>query len=134
MGIFSYKFAPIQISYLGYPGTLGAKFIDYMIADKVVLPDDYRKFYSENIIYLPNSYQVNDDDKVISNKGVKEKTLVLVKMILSFVRLISHIKLLPIEFNSWMKILKSVPNSVLWLMDYFDLSKANLKNYAESWY
>ena len=64
LGIFSYKFAPIQISYLGYPGTLGAKFIDYMIADKVVLPR-FRKYYSENIIYLPDSYQVNDDDKNI---------------------------------------------------------------------
>ena len=132
LGIFSYKFAPIQISYLGYPGTLGAKFIDYMIADKVVLPDEYRKFYSENIIYLPNSYQVNDDDKVISKKGVTRKDFGIDEDDFVFCSFNQPYKITPVEFNSWMKILKSVPNSVLWLMDYFDLSKANLKNYAES--
>ena len=60
LGIFSYKAAPIQVSYLGYPGTLGADYIDYLIADKTLIPKESQEYYSEKIVYLPNSYQVND--------------------------------------------------------------------------
>ena len=132
LGIFSYKFAPIQISYLGYPGTLGAKFMDYMIADDIVLPDQYRKYYTEKIIYLPNSYQVNDNDKLISNKGVTRKDFGISEDDFVFCSFNQPYKITPVEFNIWMKILKAVPNSVLWLMDYFEQSKVNLKSFAES--
>ena len=72
---FSHKFAPVQISYLGYPGTLGAKFIDYMIADKIVIPDQFREYYSKILF----SYQILTRllmMKIISEKGVTRKDLV----------------------------------------------------------
>jgi len=133
LGIFSYKFAPIQISYLGYPGTLGATFIDYMIADKVTIPSEFRDFYSEKIIYLPGSYQVNDDEKKISDKGVKRSDFGLKDEDFVFCSFNQPYKISHIEFKSWMNILKAVPNSVLWLMDYFELSKTNLKNAAKNY-
>jgi predicted O-linked N-acetylglucosamine transferase (SPINDLY family) len=60
LGIFSYRAAPIQVSYLGYPGTLGADYMDYLIADKTLIPKESQQHYSEKIVYMPNSYQVND--------------------------------------------------------------------------
>ena len=132
LGIFSYKFAPIQISYLGYPGTLGATFIDYMIADKVVVPQEFRKYYSENIIYLPDSYQVNDDEKKISQNGVKREDFGLKENDFVFCSFNQPYKISLDEFKVWMRILDTVPNSVLWLMDYFELSKQNLRAAAQS--
>ena len=63
VGILKNKPCPIQISYLGYPGTLGTNFIDYLILDKFIVNEENRKFFSENIIFFPNSYQCNDDNK-----------------------------------------------------------------------
>ena len=63
---FAYRLAPVQISFLGYPGTLGTEFIDYIVADSIVIPEENRKYYSEQIIYLPYSYQPNDDSRKIS--------------------------------------------------------------------
>ena len=59
--LFAYRLAPIQMSYLGYLGTMGTSFIDYIIADKIVIPNDQRSNYSEKIAYLPHSYQINDN-------------------------------------------------------------------------
>ena len=68
LSIFSLRVAPIQISYLGYPGTIGDNCIDYIIADKVVIPADLKKFYSEKVIYMPNCYQCNDSKRLESKK------------------------------------------------------------------
>ena len=68
LSIFSSRVAPIQVSYLGYPGTLGSSCIDYMIADKVVIPEIYKKFYTEKIIYMPDCYQCNDSERFVSKK------------------------------------------------------------------
>ena len=57
--IFAYRAAPIQVNYLGYPGTMGAEYMDYIIADKVLIPEDSQRFYSEKVLYLPNCYQPN---------------------------------------------------------------------------
>ena len=65
-GIFAHQAAPVQINYLGYPGSMGAEFIDYIIADPMLIPESHRQFYSEKIIYLPHSYQANDDQRAIS--------------------------------------------------------------------
>ena len=65
IGIFKNKIAPIQINYLGYPGTIGADYFDYIIADHILIPQDQKKFYSEKIIYMPNSYQPNDNEIII---------------------------------------------------------------------
>jgi len=71
--IFSRRVAPIQVSYLGYPGTCGVDFMDYIIADPIVLPFDQQPFYSERIVQLPDSYQVNDSKRhigVVPSRGV----------------------------------------------------------------
>ena len=77
--IFENRCAPIQINYLGYPGTLGANCIDYLIADKTVIPTENQKFYSEKIIYLPNTYLVNDSKTKISDKNFTREELGLPK-------------------------------------------------------
>ena len=99
IGIFAYRFAPIQISYLGYPGTTGANFIDYIIADEVVIPSECRKFYTEKIIYMPDSYQINNDERVISEKISQEVNLDYQKKVLFIVVLINLIKLLQMNFQ-----------------------------------
>ena len=104
-----------------------------MIADKIVIPDQFREYYSENIIFfLPNSYQANDDEKIISEKGVTRKDFGLNDKDFVFCSFNQPYKITPIEFNSWMKIFKSCTDSVLWLMDYFDISKSNLKSAAKN--
>ena len=80
--LFESKLSPIQVNFLGYPGTSGAKFIDYIVADHIVIPDDQRQFYSENIIYLPHCYQPNDDRRKISNKENTREDFNLPKMLL----------------------------------------------------
>ena len=70
MSIFSYRVAPIQINYLGYPGSLGAETIDYIIADNIVIPKENEKFYSEKIIRIPNCYQCNDNKKEICKEPI----------------------------------------------------------------
>ena len=74
---FAHRLAPVQMSYLGYPGTLGAAFIDYIIADPVVIPADKRKYYSEQIIYLPHTYQPTDSARMISDKVISRADVAL---------------------------------------------------------
>ena len=132
IGIFAHRFAPIQISYLGYPGTTGANFIDYIIADEMVIPNDLRKFYTEKIVYMPDSYQVNNDERIISDKNYTRSDFNLPDEAFVFCCFNQPYKITPNEFPIWMNILKSVPNSVLWLLQYNDSSKLNLQKYAEA--
>ena len=132
IGIFAYRFAPIQISYLGYPGTTGANFIDYIIADEVVIPSECRKFYSEKIIYMPDSYQINNDERVISEKNFSRSEFGLPEKSFVYCCFNQPYKITPNEFPIWMNILRSVPNSVLWLLQYNEKSKSNLKQLAEN--
>ena len=74
-GIFVKKCAPIQVNYLGYPGTSGTNYLDYIIADKILIPKDSQKYYSEKIVYLPDTYQANDSTKKISDKIVTREEL-----------------------------------------------------------
>ncbi|MCF8197116.1 MAG: tetratricopeptide repeat protein [Polynucleobacter sp.] len=132
-GIFSYRAAPIQINYLGYPGTLGSKYFDYIIADKVVIPFESNKFYSESIIYLPNSYQANDRLRVISDKKFSRIDLNLPQNSFIYCCFNNSYKILPATFASWMRILNSVENSVLWLLQDNLSAKNNLLMEAEKY-
>ena len=128
--IFAERCAPIQVSYLGYAGTLGANCIDYLIADKTLIPKENQKYYSEKIIYLPNTYLVNDSTKKISEKIFKRDDLDLPKNSFIFCCFNQSHKILPETFNSWMKILKKVSGSVLWLFETNEISSKNLKQEA----
>jgi predicted O-linked N-acetylglucosamine transferase (SPINDLY family) len=129
-GIFSYRAAPIQVSYLGYPGTMGADFMDYIIADKIVIPEQLKDRYSEKVAYLPRCYQVNDQKRHISEKVFTREEFGLPSSSFVFCCFNANYKITPITFDIWMSILKKVPESVLWLFEDCEQSAANLRKEA----
>jgi predicted O-linked N-acetylglucosamine transferase (SPINDLY family) len=129
--MFAKRLAPIQVNYLGFPGTTGIKNIDYIVADSVIVPEINQKFYSEKIAYLPNCYQVNDSKRKISEYTFTREELGLPKNAFIFCSFNYVYKINPEVFDSWAKILKQVPDSVLWLMFDNDISSNNLLNEAK---
>ena len=132
LSIFSLRVAPIQISYLGYPGTTGSDGIDYLIADEVIIPDKFRKFYSEKVIYMPNCYQCNDSKRKTSKKEFRKTELGLPENAFIFACFNANNKITPEEFDIWMSLLKKIKNSVLWLYKSNDYSEINLKKESEN--
>jgi predicted O-linked N-acetylglucosamine transferase (SPINDLY family) len=131
LGIFSYRAAPIQISYLGYLGTTGAPYIDYILADQTLIPEQHRDFYSEKIAYLP-SYQVNDCKRVISDRIFTRKEFGLPETGFIFCCFNSNHKITPSTFDCWMTILKSTEGSSLALFSSHIEIEKNLLNEAIS--
>jgi protein O-GlcNAc transferase len=129
---FAYGLAPVQISYLGYPGTLGADFIDYIVADPVVIPDDKRQYYSEQVIYLPNTYQPTDNTRVISDKVITREDMGLPSKDFVFCCFNNNYKISPTEFDIWMRLLGRIESSVLWLLKSNKWAEQNLKREAEA--
>jgi protein O-GlcNAc transferase len=128
--IFARRSAPVQINYLGYPGTMGAQYIDYIVADRIVIPEDQREFYTEKIAYLPNSYQVNDAKRSIAEKAFTRTELGLPLMGFVFCCFNNNYKITPGVFDCWMRILKQVDGSVLWLLKDNAKVANNLKKEA----
>jgi len=131
MGIFSYRAAPIQVNYLGYPGTLGADYMDYIIADETLIPDHLQLGYSEKVVYLPDSYQANDSKRVIADKKFTRQELGLPETGFVFSSFNNNYKILPAIFDSWMRILNAAEGSVLWLFEDNNFATESLKNEAE---
>ena len=129
VGIFAFRPAPIQITYLGYPGTLGAPFIDYLIADPTVVPDEYRQAYSEQLIYLPNSYQANDDSRLAPQTGSRADAGLSAQGFV-FCCFNHSYKISPIEFEIWMGLLREIEGSLLWLLASSAKMEANLRSVA----
>ena len=132
LGIFAKRVAPIQVSYLGYPGTIGSSFMDYIVADEIIVPKKNQKYFSEKIIYLPNSYQVNDDTKEISKKKFERKDFGLPNNCFIFCCFNNSYKINPKIFNVWMNILKKTNNSILWLLEENFLNKKNILKEAKN--
>ena len=130
LSIFAQRVSKIQISYLGYPGSTGAEFMDYLIADRTLIPEEYKKFYSEKIIYMPDSYQCNDNTKVISNINFNRKDFDLPEEAVIFTCFNAAFKITESEFNIWMHLLKEVENSHLWLLRSNIFMEKNLRNEA----
>ena len=130
--IFSLGTAPLQINYLGYPGTMGADFMDYIIADAVLIPEGNQQYFSEKIIYLKNSYQVNDSKRQISNKNFSRSEFDLPEDKFVFCCFNNNFKILPATLDLWARILSKVPNGILWLLEDNPLAKENLMKQAES--
>lgn len=130
-GIFAHGAAPIQMSYLGYPGSSGADFFDYAIADPVVVPAEKRAFYSEKILAMPHSYQVNDDRRPIATDIATREALGLPGDGFVFCCFNNSFKITPDAFGCWMRLLGQVEGSVLWLLRDNDWAKANLRAEAE---
>ena len=132
LGIFAFKAAPIQISYIGYPGSLGAPFIDYIIADPVVIPRAYESAYSEKIIFLPHSYQANDDMRPIANTVYSRSQLGLPADAFVLCCFNNSYKITPCEFDIWMRVLSQIEGSVLWLLEANKWVSQNLRNAAQA--
>lgn len=130
--VFSYKPAPIQVNYLGFPGTLGVTYMDYIIADKYVIPEYSRDFYSEKVVYLPNCYQVNDKNRKISAKEFTREELGLPSDGFVFCCFNNNYKITPPIFDTWARIIKSVEGSVLWLLEDNPYSVVNLRREAQN--
>jgi predicted O-linked N-acetylglucosamine transferase (SPINDLY family) len=130
-GIFANRAAPIQVNYLGYPGTMGANYYDYIIADHILIPEELRTYYSEKIVYLPNSYQPNDRKRTASNKVFSRRELGLPEQGFVYSCFNNSFKILPTLFLSWMRILAQVDDSVLWLLLDNHQAATNLKKEAE---
>ncbi|MDE0784898.1 MAG: tetratricopeptide repeat protein, partial [Planktomarina sp.] len=130
-GIFVHRAAPIQISYLGYPGTSGAACMDYLIADKVVIPKHLEPAYSESIIHLPYSYQATDNARVISPLATTKLEVGLPEQGFVFCCFNSNYKISPTEFDIWMRLLAKVEGSVLWLLKSNKWAEHNLRSEAE---
>jgi predicted O-linked N-acetylglucosamine transferase (SPINDLY family) len=129
-GIFARRPAPVQVNYLGYPGTMGADYIDYLIADQIVIPESHQANYTEKVVYLPNSYQVNDPTRLISNNAFSREELGLPERGVVFCCFNNNYKITPEVFDCWMRILKHTEGSVLWLLEDNDRAAENLRREA----
>jgi predicted O-linked N-acetylglucosamine transferase (SPINDLY family) len=129
-GIFALRAAPVQAGYLGYPGTMAARFIDYLIADAHLIPPDKTVHYSEKIAYLPDSYQVNGSGRKISDRIFTRAELGLPQTGFVFACFNNNYKITPDVFDIWMRLLSRVPDSVLWLFEGNKTAGLNLGNEA----
>lgn len=127
--ILALRAAPVQVSYLGYLGTMGGRFIDYLIADPVLVPPDCREHYVEKIAYLP-SYQVNDSRRPLPERAFTRIELGLPTTGFVFCCFSASYKITPATFSSWMSILASVPGSVLLLLADHPAVMRNLRQAA----
>ena len=130
VGIFSYRAAPIQVNYIGYPGTMAAEYIDYIVADPTLIPIESQQHYSEKVVYLPNSYQVNDRQRAIAEKVFTKVELGLPNDGFVFCCFNNNYKITPHTFDGWVKILKAAEGSVLWLLEDNPTAKLNLRKEA----
>jgi protein O-GlcNAc transferase len=128
--ISTYRPAPVQVSYLGYPATMGTDCIDYIMVDRFVVPGDQQPFFQERLVHLPVCYQVNDRKREVAmartsrqHWGLPGEGLVLCSFNNSY-------KISPVVFDIWMRLLRSLPGSVLWLLEANDLVKGNLRSEA----
>jgi protein O-GlcNAc transferase len=127
MTICGYRPVPIQVSYLGFLGSSGADFMDYIITDRVVTPEAHAPYYSENFVYMPHSYQINDYLTETSQTGVKRQEFGLPDDTFVFCSFNKPYKIEPVMFDSWMNILRKVDNCVLWLISGGKTADWNLK-------
>lgn len=131
-GIFAHRPAPIQISYLGFPATMGVEFMDYILADRHVIPPGAEPFYSEQVIRLPHSYQVNDRRGEVGPPALTRGEAGLPTKGFVFASFNANYKVTPEVFDVWMRLLRQVEGSVLWLLQTNDAVVANLRREAQA--
>jgi predicted O-linked N-acetylglucosamine transferase (SPINDLY family) len=128
--VFARRAAPIQVNYLGFPGTLGSRYMDYIVADRHVLPEQHRPFYVEKVVWLPDSYQANDRQRPIAERCFSRTECGLPAEGFVFCCFNNNYKITPATFDGWMRILAAVPGSVLWLLEDNEAAAANLRREA----
>jgi protein O-GlcNAc transferase len=126
IGILAQRAAPIQASYMGFPASTGAEFIDYIIADRIVLPFDQQPFYSEKVVHLPDSYYVADSKRPIAEPAPERRACGLPDDAFVFCCFNNNWKITAQIFDLWMSLLKAVDGSVMWLLKSNESAAANL--------
>jgi predicted O-linked N-acetylglucosamine transferase (SPINDLY family) len=121
----------VQVSWLGYPGTLGASFMDYILADKIVIPEEGARHYSEKIAWLPHSYQINDSKRTIAQTPSRDEAGLPAHGFV-FCNFNHANKFTPDSFGRWMRLLGQVPGSLLWLLKPDTLARDNLQREAQA--
>ena len=124
--IFAYRAAPIQINYLGFPGTMGAKFIDYIIADQYLIPPDNSKYFTEKQLHLPNTFMPTDNSREFSNRFISRQEMGLPDEAFVFCCFNNNYKITDVEFDIWMRLLIKVKGSILWLRRSNEQSNQNI--------
>lgn len=130
--IAAYRPAPVQVSYLGYPGTMGVDFMDYVIGDPFITPLTDQPFYSEKIVQLPDCYQPNDTQRRIAPEVPSRADCGLPAEGFVFCSFNSSYKITPAVFDIWMRLLQKTPDSVLWLFRANELAEGNLRREAQA--
>jgi protein O-GlcNAc transferase len=130
-GIFARRPAPIQVNYLGYPATMGAEYIDYIIADRFAIPAGSRRFYSESVVYLPDSFQATGATPRIAQESPTRAEMGLPDQAFVFCSFNASYKITPSVFDVWMRLLRALDNSVLWLLGSNFAVEYNLRREAE---
>jgi predicted O-linked N-acetylglucosamine transferase (SPINDLY family) len=129
--IFALRPAPVQVNFLGYPGTTGADFMDYIIADRTVVPAEDRRWYAENVVWMPCSYQVNDDRQPVAPEAPRRVECGLPQTGAVLACFNNNYKIDASVFAAWMRILAAVPGAVLWLLEKYPAARAALEAAAE---
>jgi predicted O-linked N-acetylglucosamine transferase (SPINDLY family) len=130
-GVFARRPAPVQVNYLGYAGTMGADYYDYLVADPTVIPEEDFEFYSEKIVWLPDSFMVNDATRPIAEHTPSRRELGLPNDAFVFCCFNQLFKISPAIFDVWMRLLREAPGSVLWMKEAGVTAMHNLRLEAE---
>lgn len=130
LDLLSRRLAPIEVSYLGYPGTIGCPHMDYVIGDRFVTPPEHQPFYAERLVLMPDAYQINDRHRPLPDRIPSRADCGLPETGVVFSAFNTAYKISPAMFAVWMRILKRVPEAVLWLFEANPLAAANLKRAA----
>jgi len=129
LGIFGHRAAPVQVSYLGYAGTVGAPFMDYLLADEVVIPPDHDRWYEERVVRLPHCYLPTDDRRLVAMPPTRGEAGLPPQGFIFCAFTKAH-KINPPVFDVWMRLLRETDGSVLWLRDMGAAARANLTREA----
>ena len=129
--VLSRRVAPVQVNFLGYPGTMGADWMDYIIADRTIIPEENFPFFSEKVVWLPDTYQANDNKRQISERKPTRAECGLPESAFVFCCFNNTYKITPEIFDVWMRLLAAKASSVLWLIGTHPTAEANLRREAE---
>ena len=129
-GILANRPSPVQVNYLGYPAAMGCDFVDYIIADHFVIPATHRQYYSEKIAFLPDCFQANDRERKISDRTFSRAEVGLPENALVFCAFSNSYKITPACFDAWMRLLRQIDGSVLWLVGDSITLQDNLRSEA----
>ncbi len=131
-GIFARRAAPIQVNYLGLPATMGASYIDYIIADDHVVPPEFEPYYAERVVRLPDAFQVNDEHRPLPSRIAARREVGLPEDAFVFCCFSNLSKIIPEIFDVWMRLLRQTSNAVIWLLAEGAVTERNLRREAES--